>query len=100
MTVLTDTIRDHFITCVDAGRFDGDGLDALLGHVEAAQFRLAEIEHFREASAANSAEERETRARIDQLAQAVILKGNADLEQPTHDAHVRAMEAREAVHRG
>ena len=99
MTALTDAIRSHFVTCVEAGHFDGDGLDALLDQVEAVQFRLAEIEHFREDAAAYSAEARATRARIDQLAQDMILKGNADLEQPNHDAHVRTMEAREVARR-
>lgn len=99
MTALTDSIRLHFVTCVDAGHFDGDGLDTLLAEVEAVQFRLADIEHFREDAAANAADARATRARIDQLAQDVILKGNADLVQPNHDAHVRTMEAREVARR-
>lgn len=100
MTALTDAIRDHFVTCMDTGRIDGDGLDQLLALVEAAQHRLAEIEHFRVAAAVSEADARATRERIDALAREVILKGNTDLEEPTHDAHVRAMEAREAVHRG
>ena len=91
MTVLTDAIRDHFIACIDAGRFDGDGLDKLLADVEATQARAATIGTLQ---GAGTSPARVTATRLE------ILKGNADLEQPEQDAHVRAMEAREAVRRG
>ena len=91
MTALTDAIRGHFIACVDAGRFDGDGLDKLLADVEAAQARAATVGALRGAGT-SPAHVPATRFEI--------LKGNADLEQPEHDAHVRAMEAREAALRG
>lgn len=93
MSTLTDAIRDHFITCVDTGRFDGDRLDKLLQIVESARYRAA----FPSSAAANHVP---ADTGLEATYCSGILKGNADLEQPEHDAHVRAMEAREAAHRG
>jgi|GEM_PF-3278320 len=93
MSALTDAIRAHFVACVDAGRFDGEGLDKLLEVVESVQYRAA----FARAPAANDAP---ADTGLEATDRSGILKGNADLVQPEHDAHVRAMEAREAAHRG
>ncbi|WP_101926982.1 MULTISPECIES: hypothetical protein [Luteimonas] len=95
MTALTDALRSHYIASVATGRFDGDGLDKLLAEVEAAQHRclpMARVECIT-ASRADVAAAFED-------ATPEILKANADLPQPEHDTHVRAMEAREAAHRG
>lgn len=91
MSALTDSIRAHFITCVDSGRFDGEGLDKLLGAVESVQYRAATVETV--ASDRLPGHTWTTEA-------PEILKGNADIEQPAHDAHVRVMEGREAARRG
>lgn len=96
MSALTDLIRAHFVTCVDSGRFDGDGLDKLLEVVESVQYRAA----FASRPAANDAPADDGLDVTDVTDCSGILKGNADLEQPAHDAHVRAMEAREAAYRG
>ncbi|MCD9097072.1 hypothetical protein [Luteimonas fraxinea] len=93
MSALTDAIRAHFITCVDSGRFDGEGLDKLLAVVESVQYRAA----FASRPAANEAPADDG---LDVTDCSGILKGNADLEQPAHDAHVRVMEGREAARRG
>lgn len=91
MSALTDAIRAHFITCVDNGRFDGEGLDKLLAAVESVQHRAATVETVASDRLPGYTWTTESPE---------ILKGNADLEQPTHDAHVRVMEGREAAHRG
>ncbi|MDC7806397.1 hypothetical protein PQS31_06110 [Luteimonas sp BLCC-B24] len=92
MSTLTDTIRAHYIASVDAGRFDGDGLDALLAEVEALQLRAL----------AHATIEPATQSNDGYLPPAVfgIQTGNADLVETEHNAHVRAMQAREAVLRG
>ena len=76
MTVLTESLRELFAEAVTTGRID-DRLDALLDLVEDVELRAAS-----------------------RPAAPRILTGNADLTQPEHDAHIRAMEAREAVRRG
>ena len=92
MSTLTDTIRAHYIASVDAGRFDGDGLDALLAEVEALQARALVSPVIEQATPSNDG----------YLPPSAfgIQTGNADLVETEHAAHIRAMQAREAVHRG
>jgi len=108
MTALTDAIRAHFVACIDAGQFDGDRLDALLAEVEALQSRAAaQPTRPRNTGGLTGALLAEPLPRSfgvvvggSERPTLEILKGNADLVQPEHDAHVRAMEAREAARRG
>ena len=92
MSTLTDTIRAHYIASVDAGRFDGDGLDALLAEVEALQARVLASPIIEPAAPSNDG----------YLPPSAfgIQTGNEDLVETEHEAHVRAIQARKAVHRG